>query len=728
MHHKAQIFKSSVETLSLFEETGAEGVEGQANQVGGKRGEVHGCAFYLAKPHDLIKRHVESIDVNPDHTAEWELRVDLELPTNPASFLGNPDADGKCHFLFPLAYLRKAEARPSFSVRDEYGTALSVPIRQECDRISSTAAAEAAISLHAREGLPPAPFSTAALAQVLRAIAADKPLDSSMVLEELLRQMGLAGRHEGSQPEQPGPTGEAWKRAGLTDVLHMLVEHSLIWVPLHGRPGERRSVVIGQRIELVRRAFVRWIFCDVDLLKKRCLHPFRTRRLRDPDSLLEVGEKKYCRRARRISFSVLAERLGQPIGWTPCEFEIPTIYAKRCRSYHLEIHCPPGRTPRDLRPAKGSPLAEPGEEVVASADGKGSRGRTVLTTRTARHDRPGGNLARIWFRLSLGIGDSSFPMLWFLTGVITATMLWVLADKNPSLGNSSAEIATAILLIVPVLVAALAIGGGSEGLIAGWMGGARLLLLITGLSAVAAAAVVAGERPFDLNADWDWTICAIMATIATIPLGTSWLLSSRFIWSQMKKLRSWRLQRRALTGFALFAGAGIAALIWIEDSPVWAALIAAYLLVLAIFVSALANNRAAMPIGESRRNVVFSCLIAGLTCLVLACIELRSAIDPGPGPQAKVEIAALLLIAFSLWTGRGLKTGIDWFTTAKPRELHVSPQLGKAMLAREAVDELIVLIDREHQADREEASKGEQPPTIETTPGLVPKVHASSAE
>jgi hypothetical protein len=664
----------------------------------------------------LIKRHVEAIDVDPDHTARWELRVDLELPTDPASFLGNPDADGRCHFLFPLAYLRKAETRPRFSVRDEHGAALTVPIRQECDRISSTAAAAAAISLHAREGLPPAPFPAAALAQVLRAIAANKPLDSSMALEELLRQMGLAGRHEGSKPERPSPTGTAWKKAGLTDALHMLVEHSLIWVPLYGRPGERRSIVITQRIELVRRAFVRWIFCDVASLKNRRLHPFRTRRLRNARSILDVGEKKYCRRARRISFSVLAERLGQPIGWTPCEFEIPTIYAKRCRSYHLEIHCPDGRTPRDLRPAKGSPLAEPGEEVVTSLDGKDSRGRTVLTTRTARHDRPGGNLARIWFRLSLGIGDGNFPMLWFLTGVITAAMLWVLADKDPSLGSSSAQITTAILLIVPVLVAALAIGGSSEGLIAGWMGGARLLLLVTGLSAVAAAAVVAGERPFDVQADWDWTVCAIMATVATVPLGTSWLLSSRFVWSQMKKFRSWKLQRRALTGCAFFAGAGILALIRIKDSPLWAAAIAAYLLVLAICLSALANNRAAMPIGESRRNVVFSCLIAGLTCLVLACIELRSAIDPGPGPKTDVEIAALFLIVFSLWTGRGLKASFNWFTTAKPRELHVSPQLGKAMLAREAVDELIILIDRENKADREKRIEEEQAPAIETTP------------
>jgi hypothetical protein len=677
---------------------------------------VAGCAFYLAKPHRLIKRHVESIDIEPDNSAKWKLRIDFELPTHSEAFVGELDENGKCHFLFPLAYLPKGETRADFEVRDEQNMALTVPIRKECDRISSTAAAEAAISLHAKEGLPPAPFSVPELARVLRPIAANKPLDASMALEELLRQMGLAGRREDNGVETPGPTGEAWKNAGLTDSLQMLVEHSLIWVPIYGRPGERRSIVITRRIELVRRAFVRWVFCDLSSLKCHWRHPFRSRRLRSPRSILEVGDKKYCRRARRFSFSALAERLGQPFGWTPCEFEFPTIYAKRCASYHFEVRCPPGRTPRDLRPAKGSPLAEPGEEVTVSRGRKGERGRTMLTTRIAQHDRPGGNLARIWFRLSLGIGDGSFPMLWFLTGMITAAMLWALADKDPTeLGGSSAQIATAILLVVPALAAAFSVGVHSEALISRWMGGARLLLLVTGLSAAAAAAVMAGERPFDLKADWDWTICAIVATVATVPLGTSWLLSSRFFWTQMKKLRSWRLQRRALTGCAVLAAAGILALVFFEDSPLWATVIAVYLLLLAVLVNALANNRAAMPIGESRRNVVFSSLIIGLTCIALACIELRSAIDPGPGPEAIVELGALALIALSLWTGRGLKSTISPLTKVKPKELHVSPQMGKAMLAREAVDAVIVLIGRDEDSSDSQSGAAAQA-TLSGTP------------
>jgi hypothetical protein len=666
---------------------------------------ARGCSYYLATCHKLIKRHVEVVDLDADNTAVRQLQIDFELPTDPAAFLGNADSDGKYHFLFPLVYIRKADARTGFEIRDEHGTKLIVPIRDECDKVSARAAAAAGAALQARLGSSTSRLSVDGLEGILRPIVTNPPFDSSLALQEMFLQIGLEHEDSSDPGREQVAIGDAWQEAGLADALRLLVEHSLIWVPMHGRPGERRTVTLTQHITLERRSFIRWIFRDLASLKPRRFRPFLKRRVNDPDSVLQLGSKKYGLRARRISFSVLAERMGRPIAWTPTEFEFPTIYVKRCLSYHFELRSPPGRTPRDLRPASGTPLAEPGKELAAptkrdptaAQDAKPPSGRTTLTSRVVRHDlqgiNPGGD---IWFRVSIGIGDGAFPGLWFLSGAITAVMLWLLADNNPELADTPAQIVAGILLIVPALVAALVIGGDGVP-ISQLIGGARLLFLITGLSAVGAAAVVAGAKPYGLKPDWTWTICAIAATLATVPLGTSWILSSPLAWSQLKKLKSWQLQIAALTVCVFLAVLGMVGLILVGSESIAEGTIAVYLLVLTMGIMALANNRVAMRIGRSRGTVVFSCLVAGLVCFALACIELRAAIDPGPGPEAVVELVAIGIVIFSLVAGY-IKTWLFKWTAAKADEIHISPQAGKALLAGESISELTVLRNRERTA------------------------------
>lgn len=656
------------------------------------RKQARGCAYYLATYHGLIKRHVEIVELDPDRTARRRLEIDLELPTDPDAFLGEQDRDGKYRFLFPLLYVRKVDARAGFEVLDENDMKMIVPIRAECDKVSARAAAAAGAALSA---IGTAPLSVDALEEVFTSIASETPFASSLALQEVFIQIGLVEERNGEAPSaEQIAIGDAWRDAGLSDVLRMLVEHTLIWVPIHGRPGERRTLTVNQEMTLVRRSLIRWIFRDLASLESHCARPFRKHRAENPEAVLEVGAKRYGRRARRISFSVLAERIGQPIAWTPTEYEFTTIYVKRCQSYHFELITPPGRTPRDLRPASGVPIAEPGKELPS--------GRTTLTSRLARHDLPGIKSAEdLWFRVSVGIGDGAFPGLWFLCGAITAIILWLLADDSPTLTDTPAQIVAGILLVVPALVAALVIGGDRVP-ITQLIGGARLLFLITGLSAVAAAAVVAGATPFHLKPDWSWTICAISATIVTVPLGTSWVLSSPLAWSQLKKLKSWQFQLWALGTFVGLAALGIGGLIVIDTESLAEAIlsgsIAVYLLFLTIAIMALANNRVAMPIGRSRGIVVFSCLVAGLTCAGLACIELRASIDPGPGPKPIVEWTALGLVIASLLAG-SVKTWIFGWTSANEGEIHVSPQVGKELLAGETINELTMLLDREKEME-----------------------------
>ncbi len=706
-------------------EVGAEtkGVEGSA------RGEVpraKGCAYYLAARHELIKRHVEIVDLNADKTARRQIQIDLELPTDPAALLDEEAEGEKHHFVFPLAYVHKADTRTGLEVRDENNVKLIVPIRSECDRISARAVAAASAALSQLGSATS--MSVKDLEPILEPIVSNTPFEASLRMQEIFQLIGLAEDGTSALDATQIATGKAWEEAGLADTFHMLVEHALLWVPMYGRPGERRTVTLTQQITLERRSLIRWIFRDLATLKSHRLRPFRRRRVNDSKSVLEVGDKRYGRRSRRISFSVLAERIGQPIAWTPAEFEFPTIYVKRCLSYHFELRCPPARTPRDLRPAAGTPLAEPGKELLAESDKELAKsekelptGRTTLTSRAARHDLPDIKPAEnmwsaegLWFRVSIGIGDGAFPGLWFLFGAITAVMLWLLADHNPELTGTPAQIVAGIMLVVPALVAALVIGG--DGIpVTQRIGGARLLFLITGLSAVGAAAVIAGAKPWGIERDWTWTACAIAATIATVPLGTSWLLSSPLAWSQLKKLKTWWLQISTLTGCVVLAAAGMVGLTLIgSESLVDAVLegvIAVYLLVLTIGIMALANNRVAMEIGKSRGNVVISCLVAGLTCASLACIELRAAIDPGPGPEAVVEWVAIVLIASSLAAGY-VKTWIFKWTAAKDDEIHVSPQAGKAMLAGESIRELMLLRNRECNASAPVAPTHQAPANL----------------
>src|SRR6187397_2269020 len=108
------------------------------------------CGYYLRQRHGLIHRHTEIVGLQPDHTARWELRIDFELPTDEEARW--PNGDGTDTFLFPLVFMKKASSRTGFEIRDEAGDLLTIPVRRECDRISSFAAAHASESMHASIG------------------------------------------------------------------------------------------------------------------------------------------------------------------------------------------------------------------------------------------------------------------------------------------------------------------------------------------------------------------------------------------------------------------------------------------------------------------------------------------------------------------------------------------------------------------------------------------------
>lgn len=664
--------------------------------------------YYMREKHRAIHRHTETVSLNPDHTARWQLRVDLELPTDEQAHCEVYGDDRL--YLFPLAFLKKSDPRTGFVVQDGNGHLVPVPTREECDRISSIAAAEAGNQLLRESSLEP--LDEEELRENLLTIPAGKAFDSSKKLSALL------GLLEPDNPEFPKNDdlseeqrdmgklmGHSWQRGGLTEMLRMLVEHSMVWIPIRGIPGDRRSITIEQDVSLERRPVLRWSFGTA----KKARLPWSQRRFKrweenpPPGVVLDTGEKLYGRRAYRISFPALGQRVGEPLAWMPVEYDFPTIYTRRCETYHFELVCPSGLSPRNLKVGRGDPVEE---RLLNRESMDEEQSRTTFMPRIVHHYRPGNRTATdLWFRVTVGVASGAFPVLWFLAGAITAVLLWALAGTNPNLDESKngVQIVAGILLVVPAMVAALAIGGDDKPATK-LIGGARILLLVAGISAVVATAVLIDMKPFHIGHEWMWTACAMAATAATIPLATSWLLSSPTVWRQLQKLKSAGAQYSVLL-VGIVTAQVIALLLMIlsgsrlgeapdQNMPYLRAVAGVLLLLLAVFMTALANNRTALDIGRSRGYAAVSLFTAAFICLALASIEIKTAVGDPSRLQAWFEAGAFCALILSWYAGRVLSRSTHRYRQTRD-EIHVSPNVGRALIAKERVRELIIL--RRHE-------------------------------
>ena len=329
------------------------------------------CGYYLRSEHRLIRRHEESLSLNADDTARWKLRVDLELPGNREAHI--PDGDA-CLFMFPLVFLRKNESRMQFSVFEEGRGPIPIPIREECDDISSEAVSQA-INFLAAKIHPDFRFEEKELEESARKIPSAQAFEASMALQVFKEEVGILTfpkKGKDKPPQLLKSLGKSMRSSGLDETLELLVEHVLLWVPLRGRPNERRSITLEQDVTLHRRSLVRWSFGPMtDPAKPRPWWNRRWARLARGEGAegetLEIAGRPYGRRERRFSTSSFGAQLGQLLAWMPFEFALPTIYAKRCGSYHFEVLCPPGRTPRGLEVSNGSLLEESQEPAPAPA-------------------------------------------------------------------------------------------------------------------------------------------------------------------------------------------------------------------------------------------------------------------------------------------------------------------------------------------------------------------------
>ncbi len=634
------------------------------------------ASYYLGHQHRLIHRHVETVTLNPDQSARWELTIDCELPTSAEACYSNQD--GRSHFLFPLLFLKKGEARTGFGIFAEDETVLPMPTRNQCDAISVDAALRASGRLldhTARVRLP------ADLEERLTRIATLRPIEASAAVAELEQDI---------EPE----TFETWRKQGLLEDLRMLVEHSLTWVPIQGIVGERRVIRVRHDYELTARSFLRWNFGEIKSDRRRGI----CRLKRGPKEVLFTGVKRYGRRRYRISFPALGDRVAQPLAWMPIEFDFPTIYPRRCASYHFELKCPSGLTPRKVKVAADDEKRQAWERDADEPKPGGHHDRTTLRTGNAHVYLPGGQRGNdIRFRVTVGVGPGAFPVLWLLAGTITTILLWTLAAVNPeSLAGPSEgkdQIAAGVLLVVPALLGGLiAVESRS---VSRLLSGAKILLLVVGLSAVVAATELI-RQPFGLQCSWAWTACAVVATAATVPLLTSWVLSVPAVWRQLLKLDTVADQFDALCMIVSLAVIVLAGLIPVEHAPPLRAIGGAVLLLLTAPLILLASNRAAVEISTNRRYLAVSAFVAAVICLILGCVELHAVTDRGfvDGFAARAEVWGAVALAASLAAGPLLSLVTKGFGP-RSDEIDVSPEIGRALVAGDRIHELNTLLARQ---------------------------------
>ncbi|HEV7399491.1 MAG TPA: hypothetical protein VGN84_04410 [Solirubrobacterales bacterium] len=633
--------------------------------------------YYLGRNHALIHRHRERISITADQGARWELAINLSLPTDYQARCGG-DGDS-CLFLFPLMFLKKAEGRTGLIATDEDGRNLPLLNRGSCDWVSGIAATEAANRLAGRERRwpPPEPGKddgSEDLCYVLQCVASQWPYDASVILNELLERL-------------PADTAKKWTREGLTGDMKMLVEHSLVWVPLRGRPGERRVITASRDWELLPKSLLNLKVGTPKPSRFSHLRQRQKRRFEDPAAVLDTGTARYGRLARRVSFSVLGERLAQPLAWMPIEFDFPTIYTRRCSSYHFEMICPNGLSPHGIKvaidrrdPSEGRTQVEGGENI---------------DNRVAEVYLPGGRiLGDLLIRATVGIGRGAFPVLWFLMGAFTAAMLWTFVSANPveliGAHDSSNEIAAGILLVVPALLGALVVGAEQGLTTTRLIGGARMLLLACGLASALAATVLLGREPLGFSPRSQWTALAVLATAAMVPLATSWLLSLRLVWPRLKRFDSTRKQNSTLIAIIALALAIVLALERLGDREVLRILLAVGLIGLTVPMMLVANNRFAVPMEEKREFLSLGAFLAALACLFLGCIELRAAFDHQAHIHRLAEEIALCCLFIAPVVGPLLACVTTYFH-AKPGEIHVAPAVAASLFQGKRVRELHTL-------------------------------------
>jgi hypothetical protein len=628
--------------------------------------EAIGCRggyFFLTDSSNYLKRHVETLQIQSASFGRRRLTIDVQLPSD--GDLGKRGVEGEYEFWIPVTFLAKRPPRSNIDLRDDRDRVVPLLTRRENNEIT-----HAAVMTAARELLPADP------SQLLQSLLCELVTCDGIASEVALVLAKEALRSEGA-------TLSSEKALAFVESLRVLSGNYAAWVAFQGRPGERRVIKFHYDVEFDRQRVLR----QRRAVKNYVVYARRSEEIHALD-VEEIGDKNPYSPLRR-----LAARIASATGLGAVNVGIESPYIVGSDSYHLQVESPPGVETRDI-----DLFATVDEEGDADS-WKRDHGAHLYVNR-ARLAEEGAGIAL----LTLRIGRRGFMTLAWLSAVLSAAILW-LFDLTAEKHIESPEATAAVLLFGPALLAALVVRPGEHPVATKLFSGVRLLVALSGVLVVGAAAAVAGVTPEGWSVEHLWFVSAIAATVSAAMVTLGWVFSWDITYKLVKGLRrqlSTGEQYRRLcawllgsTALALFAG-------WVNQ---WILLPPELYLVPAIGLLFACGFVAAGYAGLQRSSALPAAVAIDLNCLALLAAVTTLALDLRSGfgwetwwlRLAVVPLGGLLILLFNdrRWKRRhagqprreiGDVEGIArrWLREADPRPNWLRPTPSAARIREEA--------------------------------------------
>jgi len=179
----------------------------------------------------------------------------------------------------------------------------------------------------------------------------------------------------------------------------------------------------------------------------------------------------------------------------------------------------------------------------------------------------------------------------------------------------------------------------------------------------------------------------VIATAATVPLATSWLLSLPLVWRSLGKLSDVERQYSAMVVLLTISTGIVLVETHLSPDRFDRGALAVLLMVMTVPLILLASNRFSVPLASKRYFISVGLALAAFVCLLTGCAELRRAVDPGADYYETAERLAVVLLPASLFLG-GLLSLFTWPAREGKREVHVAPAVLKAAVAGRRTPEL----------------------------------------
>jgi hypothetical protein len=419
------------------------------------------------------------------------LTIDVQLPLPTAELAENVK---ERTFWLPVVSLTKTPPRSNIDFHDEQDRDLPLLNRDENAKISAAAVIQAAEDLLPN---PPSDLLRALLREVVLREGIEADISLAVVQKALI--------------EEQGPADSTAGRA-FDEALRTLAGNSWLWLPIRGRPGDRRIIKFRYDFSLApeklrrRRPGTRLFLLQAE--ESGVLYRL------DLKDLGDGNPRSFVRR--------LMARLANATGLAAIDLFVDSPYIRGSQTYHMQVDSPPAVEARGIRL-----LARlgPGEAVVDE-----------------RHREHGAHLylanAQVEEMLptvvTLRVGRRGFLTLSWLTSLLIAGLLWAFHEQWAAAALEP-EATVAALLIIPALLTAFVLRPGEHPLASRLLFGVRILVGLGGLLAVAAALAAIGVRPTDWDLRQAWLIYAIAATVVAGWLSLSWVLA----WDTTHRLAEW---------------------------------------------------------------------------------------------------------------------------------------------------------------------------------------------